>query len=520
MCGIVGFASSEGMKNRVLRQSYMEQGLAMDSFRGWDSTGVAAIEKLNEAPTIYKRALNGFDFIQQTRTQRLLADIEKYQVMIGHNRSATKGSVKDDNAHPFQYDNITLVHNGHISNAFDFPNNANADCYVDSSRVALSMARNGEKETLELCEGGFTFVWWNQDKQTLNIARNDKRPLWLGFIEGENTMFWASEWELLNLLVYRNGGTLAEHTVMFPEVSVWHQYNLKDLRAVTKVPFVLSQGRRQTQGGTGNTSGTGTGVGTENQDWEKEVEEWNRHLSDIRTSEGSASSDEIEEIRQDAASARKASDDRNTGIPTSKKRIAKATTELRKVGVTKFREKSLCTPVSWIKYKNQLKLGTCLAYSRKYGMTVEILNVKAQDFSDFYDRKLVAVEMVNVRHRQVPEGGVLKTQLVGVISDKMDKYLERHKRLKLTQEEGGDPGHKTTLAYTGMSGGLVSLERFKEITKAGCGWCSERADPDTHDRLVWMAGGDFLCASCASDKEILQNVGVMANDEPSYRAVH
>src|SRR5579862_8555722 len=143
MCGIVGCASTEGMKNRSARLDYMKMGLDIGSWRGWESTGLALVgQNAKEAPIVYKRAVNGRDFIQLKIVDKYLNDIEKFPVVIGHNRAATtgRGNIVDHNAHPFQYGKITLVHNGHIRNCHSLKGAAEgAGCQVDSAHVAFSM---------------------------------------------------------------------------------------------------------------------------------------------------------------------------------------------------------------------------------------------------------------------------------------------------------------------------------------------------------------------------------------------
>src|SRR3569833_418523 len=143
MCGLLGFASTEGISSRSLKQSFFNTGFQMIAAdRGMDSSGLALVSSADKPPLIYKRALDGADFVKTKPVLRFLNDIDKFSVAIGHVRSATaaRGDITDWNAHPFQYGHITLVHNGHIRNANDLPNSKEADSFVDSAMVAYCMA--------------------------------------------------------------------------------------------------------------------------------------------------------------------------------------------------------------------------------------------------------------------------------------------------------------------------------------------------------------------------------------------
>lgn len=502
MCGIVGVASSEGMKNRSARLQFMKVGLDIDSWRGWESTGMALVPEDPKDPTIvYKRALNGRDFIQLRKVEKYLDDIEKYPVVIGHNRAATtgRGNIVDHNAHPFQYGRITLVHNGHIRNTHELQGAvAGANCLVDSAHVAFAMNANGEKETLEQIEGGFCFVWWNSETGTLNIARNTERPLHMAFAAKENTFYFASELtELLHLL--KDVPIDEEAGIMYPAAWSWYQFNLKNLREFTKTPFVKRQGRRN------QTTILGAGRGSVGEDisttegWtDEELAQWD-HLETRNTRQGRTSAqtfndrEEVEEIRETIANQR-LKDVKLAGIPTSKKRIARAKQELKKLGI-EYNSMKICTPGAWTKYKNQDSLGSVLARTKTGGHLVEVLQVRQEEYVEYYKANTLLVDCINVRN-----GPANDFRIVGIVSPRMKDYLD--KRAQNLEAAGS-----IERAYDGPGGMKITLARFLELTHTGCANCRGDLHPKEHGALLWIAGS-AICPECAGDPAVMELLGI------------
>lgn len=510
MCGIIGVASTEGMRNRGIRRNYMRMGLDIDSWRGWESTGMALVEdKRSASPIIYKRALNGRDFIQLNKVDKYLDDIEKYPIVIGHNRAATtgRGHIVDDNAHPFQYGKITLVHNGHIRNTLDLPGAVElAQCPVDSAHVAASMEVNGEMETLESLDGGFAFVWWNSVTGTLNMARNTERPLNFVFSDKENTLFFASEFtQLLHLL---KEVPLDEETgLLYPEPWVWYQFDLKNLREYTKTPFVRRHGRRNT--GSKGTIQRGSGaqdtlladilVEEDEEAWEAWAQEQSgRRATGDRTGVPTFERSELDEIREDISKQRH-KDARQSGIPTSRKRIERAKQELKNMGLS-YGHMRVCHPVSWTKYKNQTNLGTVLARTHNGGHMVEVLQVRSEEYSEFSKWGRILVDLVNVRRSS--NGS---KHIVGVVSQRMKEYLKRKEEnlpVSISREASGAIDRN----YDGPGGGKITLDRFIELTSDGCGNCCCDLPPSQHGTLIWV-GDSPLCSECGRDPGVLELVG-------------
>ncbi len=106
MCGIVGYIGKRESLPVLL------EGLKRLEYRGYDSAGVAVINKENEI----------ISFKKAGKVKELENEFDKDQLTgnigIGHTRWATHGEPNDRNAHPHfdEGSNIFLVHNGIIEN--------------------------------------------------------------------------------------------------------------------------------------------------------------------------------------------------------------------------------------------------------------------------------------------------------------------------------------------------------------------------------------------------------------------
>ena len=485
--------------------------------RGMESSGLALVGNPAEVPTIYKKALWGGDFIMHVPVRKYLDDIEKYSVAIGHVRAATsgRGNINDYNAHPFQYDHITLVHNGHIRNAHTLKDADAAKSPVDSAMVAFSMAKNGELETLQSVDGGFVFVWWNSKTQKLNIARNGERPLFLAYTKNENSMYWSSEVTALEHLL-RQTDIDEDMGYSYPGEHTWYQYSLKDLRDPIRVPFVLSQGRLQksSHNNTQNVSGLpGDGQYRGGPAWtDEELDAWEAYAKQGRQGSaivhtGSANSNEIDEIRENVRNQRH-KDAKQSGTPTSKKRVERAKRELRKLGL-EYDQLKVCTPVTWHAYKNQRGIrGSIIAEIKGSKQPVEIVDVPFNWYTKLMSRNMVCVNCRNVRFTS---GN--KTHVVGVIVPQMFKYLgESPKEDPKSTDTVDTEGTREALGsidrdYDGPGGTKITRARFLELTTQGCANCLRDIEPATHGAVVWVGSPPSpVCHEC-NTPEMLASLG-------------
>lgn len=199
MCGIVGLFSTTTVSNAEI--DLFKGLLAVDIIRGAHATGVIKVNTFQNKVTTHKRADDAYTFLASEETREFF-DKDRGNLLIGHNRYATMGDKADhENAHPFQQDHITMVHNGGVSSwGLDLLEGSKDPAVkVDSHMVAMTIAKHGIKKAVtEHLDGAFALVWWDEKERSLNFIRNDERPMFIAVLTS-GTMVWASEKGMLDV---------------------------------------------------------------------------------------------------------------------------------------------------------------------------------------------------------------------------------------------------------------------------------------------------------------------------------
>lgn len=204
MCGIVGIISKGTSGLFYTDLDVFENMLVCDSLRGEDSTGVFGVYKNRQARTLKVAAEPHMLFRCPEWSEFRTKATASMQVVVGHNRAATRGAVTTTNAHPFSEGKIVLVHNGTLHNHKDF----NKDVEVDSHAITHALNERPAKEVLKEIDGAFAFVWYDREQQKLFMARNSERPL--SFVESSSNIYFASEAGLLEYVLGRKAGTVSK----------------------------------------------------------------------------------------------------------------------------------------------------------------------------------------------------------------------------------------------------------------------------------------------------------------------
>jgi glucosamine 6-phosphate synthetase-like amidotransferase/phosphosugar isomerase protein len=94
-----------------------EEMLYIDALRGEDATGVACVN-INHGAKVFKEASHSAWFVYNKEYDDARNSfLSKGKALLGHNRKATIGGKKDENAHPFVFDDrYVFFHNGTLNN--------------------------------------------------------------------------------------------------------------------------------------------------------------------------------------------------------------------------------------------------------------------------------------------------------------------------------------------------------------------------------------------------------------------
>ena len=205
MCGIIGYV---GGKNAP---AILIEGLKKLEYRGYDSAGIAVIEKNKVNITKEKGAINKLEEKIKESTST---------IGIGHTRWATHGVPNKTNSHPHKIEDITIVHNGIIENYLELKKDLIEKGYNfksdTDSEVACALIcdifkeKNDMQKVLEefkkITRGAYAIGVLIDGVEDKIYAIRNKSPLIIGVSEEEN--FIASD--VPAILEYTNKYILLE----------------------------------------------------------------------------------------------------------------------------------------------------------------------------------------------------------------------------------------------------------------------------------------------------------------------
>lgn len=237
MCGIVAVYGNIGAEERKIFQ----QLLQVDVIRGKHSTGIIGVKGTDVST--YKKALSATEFLELSKAQSIINSSDR--VLIGHNRHATVGAVSDINAHPFTHGDISLVHNGTLTEQWQLPDSKLFD--VDSENICYAVNKLGAKEAFENTVGAFCCMWYDSSNNSFNLVRNDQRPMWSVRNAKGDVAFFCSERELLLAILVRNRYDFeGDYKLFFSELPTCEIYTLGydngKVRTINKTKFEENTG--------------------------------------------------------------------------------------------------------------------------------------------------------------------------------------------------------------------------------------------------------------------------------------
>lgn len=190
MCGIVGFIGDRQAKDVLI------EGLARLEYRGYDSAGIAV---LNKGEIKIYRSKGKLSVLKDLISDKKIDS----KIGIGHTRWATHGKPSDENAHPHKSKRIALVHNGIIENYLQLKNELIEQGYEFSSETDTEVIAHlidslykdnlfeAVKHAIKKLKGSYAIAVISENEpDKIVVARYDS-PLVIGV--GENEMFAASD---------------------------------------------------------------------------------------------------------------------------------------------------------------------------------------------------------------------------------------------------------------------------------------------------------------------------------------
>lgn len=193
MCGIIGYIGNKNVLPILI------QGLKKLEYRGYDSAGIAILDKNNgiQIEKCRGRIKNLEELIKNT-------DIEG-TIGLGHTRWATHGSPNDINAHPHfsKSSEIAIVHNGIIENYLAIKDILLSYGYqfisdTDTEVLPHLIQHNYQgdlteavKKSLKMVKGSYAIGVISSKEPNKIVAAKSGSPLVIGI--GEKEMYLASD---------------------------------------------------------------------------------------------------------------------------------------------------------------------------------------------------------------------------------------------------------------------------------------------------------------------------------------
>lgn len=145
----------------------------------------------------------------------------------GHVRAATKGTINEANAHPFETKNYIAMHNGTLKECDYRP----VGDITDSEMMFRDMDEKGIAPVLRSLhkDSAYAVVIFDKDSQEFTIARNEHRTLFMAWHLHRKVLYYASERMMLDWILSRYDIVKSQIVSVTPHVL--HTFNPWDVNS-------------------------------------------------------------------------------------------------------------------------------------------------------------------------------------------------------------------------------------------------------------------------------------------------
>jgi hypothetical protein len=466
MCGIVGCA---GNLNNVYLKVFRDMHL-LDTVRGIDSSGLVAIPIMDADEPLVAKALGGptnlWEYDQKNFDKRGVLD-KTPKIVIGHNRAATMGDLTEENAHPFSFGSTCGVHNGTLHDWNDI--NPDKEFKIDSQALINSIDKVGIKKTWSSFMGAATVVWYDGIKKTLNMARNEDRPMYICENVAKDVLFFASEpWMITQAAALSNVALSKEdgHSMRYLRPHTHYEF------LVTPISCKMGEINQLEKKSYRASSHTSTG-------WVSPYEAHQKKMSSLnppRKSEASSKS----RLNEGWASGTKVASKNTRGVN--------------------------------FKITGRLPSGyfTCKVLEGLLENNTVWLVPKTYAQIQFYLSLIGTVHTLQSEARMRLITGTAGKKSYKISGDDTKCVLHP---VDFKPDKETSPNLSEGDIYTGPTGKLMSLTRWQKMVSkpvnksCDCCWCGDPLDPKDHKGMVWLTDrpldNEVVCSDCASHPETI-----------------
>ena len=481
MCGIVTVFGSD---MTFQHGEVMKDLLILDQLRGMHSTGVVRIDSTGK-PTIKKEAVNGAAFVSNAANKTFVQGLAGARGIIGHNRYATCGAHTAVNAHPFQHDNITMVHNGTLQDRAGLATDEEHPSFVvDSDQVAFTLSQRTTAETVRQLDGAFVLAWHDKNDNSFNFVRNDERPFFLAKVTGQDVYIGASEeWMIMVACSRRKTPVVCDPVVELP-VGVHVKYVLgtgpfttKTTKPVLK-PVELMPADEKYYGNWGNY----------NSSYKNSSKKYNSYQPPVKR-------------------------DKIHGVTTTTARSGGIKDELSKLGLSIGQEVSVYLTY-FLPYTMRDTSKDTYVCGKGYGSFDNVTGpniaciVHAINEEEFVAGEYKAI-VSSICHRiedyngkVIPNNVVLnRLELTKSWEDDKDKLVEDPDDIDLST---GDEPCATDAYVYGPDRVLITEKAFDDLAKYGCGICTCDITVNDDEDVSWR-GDSPICHTCTEHGKVAES---------------